>query len=78
MKPFYFLRTLVFSDLLSAIPATDFTQAQPAQEYKPEVGQREKTSCGCQPRSAGWTNADLAKVTPKDYVIVWAPATAHR
>ena len=42
MNPSYFLRSLFLALCLSAIPANGFTQAQPAQEYKPEVGQEGK------------------------------------
>jgi len=70
MNPSYFLRSLFLALCLSAIPANGFTQAQPAQEYKPEVGQEGKDVVWVPtPQALVDKMLDLAKVTPKDYVI---------
>ena len=70
MKTSYFLRALFLSLCLSLIPASGFTQAQPAPEYKPEVGQEGKDVVWVPtPQALVDKMLDLAKVTPKDYVI---------
>jgi hypothetical protein len=70
MKTCYFLRSLFLALCLSAIPASGFTQAQPAQEYKPEVGQEGKDVVWVPtPQALVDKMLDLARVTPKDYVI---------
>ena len=70
MNPFYFLRALFLALCLSAIPASGFAQAQPAQDYKPEVGQEGKDVVWVPtPQALVDKMLDLAKVTPKDYVI---------
>ena len=70
MNPFYFLRSLFLALCLSAIPASGFTQAQPAKEYKPEVGQEGKDVVWVPtPQALVDKMLDLAKVTPNDYVI---------
>src|SRR5437016_9777991 len=70
MNPSCFLRSLFLALCLSAIPASGFAQAQPAQEYKPEVGQEGKDVVWVPtPQALVDKMLDLAKVTPKDYVI---------
>src|SRR5882724_4878814 len=70
MNPSCFLRSLFLALCLSAIPASGFAQAQPAQEYKPEVGQEGKDVVWVPtPQALVDKMLDMAKVTPKDYVI---------
>src|SRR5262249_38167508 len=70
MNPFYFLRSLFLALCLSAILASGFTQAQPAKEYKPEVGQEGKDVVWVpSPKGVGDKVVDVAEVTPNDYVI---------
>jgi hypothetical protein len=70
MKTSYFFRVLFLSLCLSLIPASGFTQAQPAQEYKPEVGQEGKDVVWVPtPQALVDKMLDLAKLTPKDYLI---------
>jgi hypothetical protein len=70
MNTRYFARALFIALFLSLIPASGFTQAQPAQEYKPEVGQEGKDVVWVPtPQALVDKMLDLAKVTPKDYVI---------
>ena len=70
MNKCYLLRVLFLSLCLSLIPASGFTQAQPAQDYKPEVGQEGKDVVWVPtPQALVDKMLDLAKVTPKDYVI---------
>ena len=65
-----FLRSLFLALCLSLIPASGFTQAQPAQDYKPEVGQEGKDVVWVPtPQALVDKMLDMAKVTPKDYVI---------
>ena len=55
---------------LSVAIASGLAQAQPAQEYKPEVGQEGKDVVWVPtPQALVDKMLDLAKVTPKDYVI---------
>ena len=70
MNVLYFLRILFLGLCLSAIPASGFTQAQPGKEYKPEVGQEGKDVVWVPtPQALVDKMLDMAKVTPKDYVI---------
>ena len=70
MNTQYFARALFIALCFSLIPASGFTQAQPAQDYKPEVGQEGKDVVWVPtPQALVDKMLDLAKVTPKDYVI---------
>src|SRR4029453_29599 len=70
MNPSYFLRVLFLALCLAVIPTSGFPQAQPAQDYKPEVGQEGKDVVWVPtPQALVDKMLDLAKVTPKDYVI---------
>ena len=66
----YFARALFIALCFCLIPASGFAQAQPAQDYKPEVGQEGKDVVWVPtPQALVDKMLDLAKVTPKDYVI---------
>jgi Methyltransferase domain len=66
----YFLRALFLVLCLSVIPTGGFVQAQPAQQFKPEVGQEGKDVVWVPtPQVLVDKMLDMAKVTPKDYVI---------
>jgi SAM-dependent methyltransferase len=64
------IRQLFLGLCLSVITAGGVAQAQPAQEYKPEVGQEGKDVVWVPtPQALVDKMLDLAKVTPNDYVI---------
>jgi hypothetical protein len=67
----YLVRILFLAVCLVVTPATGFTQAQPAnQEYQPQVGQEGKDVVWVPtPQELVDKMLDMAKVTPKDYVI---------
>src|SRR5882724_6373807 len=70
MNPSCFLRSLFLALCLSAIPASGFAHAQPAKEFQPQVGQEGKDVVWVPtPQALVDKMLDLAKVTPKDYVI---------
>ena len=71
MKASRFVRQLLLALWLSVIAASVFAQAQPAkEEYKPEVGQEGKDVVWVPtPQLLVDKMLDIAKVTPKDYVI---------
>src|ERR671924_478009 len=64
------IRQLLFVLCLLVMTATAIAQAQPAPEYKPEVGQEGKDVVWVPtPQALVDKMLDLAKVTPNDYVI---------
>ena len=71
MKPLPFVRQSLLALCLSVIAATVFAQAQPAKEpYQPQVGQEGKDVVWVPtPQALVDKMLDMAKVTPKDYVI---------
>jgi 2-polyprenyl-3-methyl-5-hydroxy-6-metoxy-1,4-benzoquinol methylase len=71
MNVSYRLRQLSLIMLLSLIAASVYAQAQPAKEpYEPRVGQEGKDVVWVpSPQTAVNKMLDIAKVTPKDYVI---------
>jgi precorrin-6B methylase 2 len=71
MKPSRVLRQLFLGLFLSALSVGAGAQAQPAkQEFKPEVGQEGKDVIWVPtPQELVEKMLDMAKVTPKDYVI---------
>ncbi|HEY6364136.1 MAG TPA: class I SAM-dependent methyltransferase [Candidatus Binatia bacterium] len=71
MNVSYRLRQLSLVVLLSLIAASVFAQAQPAKEpYEPRVGQEGKDVVWVpSPQTVVNKMLDMAKVTPKDYVI---------
>ena len=71
MNVSYRLRQLSLIMLLSLIAASVYAQAQPAKEpYEPRVGQEGKDVVWVpSPQTAVNKMLDMAKVTPKDYVI---------
>jgi SAM-dependent methyltransferase len=71
MNASYVSRQLLLALFLSVIAATASAQAQPAKsEYKPQVGQEGKDVIWLPtPQALVDKMLDMAKVTPKDYVI---------
>jgi Methyltransferase domain len=71
MNVSYRLRQLLLVVLLSLIAAAVYAQAQPAKEsYEPRVGQEGKDVVWVpSPQTVVNKMLDMAKVTPKDYVI---------
>jgi hypothetical protein len=71
MNASYVSRQLLLALFLSVIAATASAQAQPAKsEYKPQVGQEGKDVIWVPtPQALVDKMLDMAKVTPKDYVI---------
>jgi Methyltransferase domain len=71
MNVSYRLRQLSLIMLLSLIPSSVYAQAQPAKEaYEPRVGQEGKDVVWVpSPQVAVNKMLEMAKVTPKDYVI---------
>ncbi|HEV8342052.1 MAG TPA: class I SAM-dependent methyltransferase [Candidatus Binatia bacterium] len=71
MKALHLVRQSLLGLCLSVIAATVFAQAQPAkQEYQPQVGQEGKDVVWVPtPQVMAEKMLDMAKVTPKDYVI---------
>jgi len=71
MKASYRIGQLLFALFLAVIAATASAQAQPAKDdYKPHVGQEGKDVIWVPtPQSLVDKMLDMAKVTPKDYVI---------
>jgi precorrin-6B methylase 2 len=71
MKASYRIGQFLFALLLSVIAATAIAQAQPAQsDYKPHVGQEGKDVIWVPtPQALVDKMLDMAKVTPRDYVI---------
>jgi SAM-dependent methyltransferase len=68
MSTFRFVRLIIVA-LLLALPAP-FAQAQPAKDYQPSVGQEGKDVIWVPtPQALVDKMLELAKVTPKDYVI---------
>jgi precorrin-6B methylase 2 len=64
------VRRSVLAFSLAAMVACSFAQAQPAKEYQPQVGQEGKDVIWVPtPQPLVEKMLDLAKVTPKDYVI---------
>jgi Methyltransferase domain len=60
----------LFLSLALSLALTGFTQAQPAKEYQPEVGQAGKDVVWVPtPQALVDKMLEMAKVTPKDYVI---------
>ena len=66
-----FVRQSLLALCLSVIAATVFAQAQPAKEpFQPQVGQEGKDVIWVPtPQALVDKMLDMAKVTPKDYVI---------
>jgi precorrin-6B methylase 2 len=71
MNASYGIRQLLFALFLAVIAATASAQAQPARDdYKPQVGQEGKDVIWVPtPQVLVEKMLDMAKVTPKDYVI---------
>jgi len=70
MKRSYWFRKLLLALFLSVTVGDAFAQAQPAEEYKPKVGQEGKDVIWVPtPQALVEKMLDVAKVTPKDYVI---------
>ena len=70
MKRTYWFRKSLLALFLSGTVGDAFTQAQPAEEYKPKVGQEGKDVIWVPtPQALVEKMLDVAKVTPKDYVI---------
>ena len=71
MKPLPFVRRSLLALCLSVIAAGVFAQAQPAKEqFQPQVGQEGKDVVWVPtPQALVEKMLDMAKVTPKDYVI---------
>src|ERR671918_2797234 len=71
MNPRRISRQLFFALFIAALTAGAIAQAQPAkQEFKPEVGQEGKDVIWVPtPQELVEKMLDMAKVTPKDYVI---------
>jgi SAM-dependent methyltransferase len=71
MRALRLVRQSLLGLCLSVIAATVFAQAQPAkQEYQPQVGQEGKDVVWVPtPQVMAEKMLDMAKVTPKDYVI---------
>lgn len=69
-KKMFFARRYLFSVALCAALTGGMAQAQPAKEYQPEVGQSGKDVVWVPtPQALVDKMLDMAKVTPKDYVI---------
>ena len=63
-------KLLLLTVLLSLMPAGVYAQAQPAKEFEPRVGQEGKDVVWVpSPQAVVDKMLDMAKVTPKDYVI---------
>ena len=70
MKRSYWFRKSLLALFLSVTVGDAFAQAQPAEEYKPKVGQEGKDVIWVPtPQALVEKMLDVAKVTPKDYVI---------
>ena len=70
MKKAHFSRTVLLSILLAFSVTAGLAQGQPAQDYQPEVGQAGKDVVWVPtPQTLVDKMLDMAKVTPKDYVI---------
>jgi precorrin-6B methylase 2 len=71
MNAWHAIRRLLFAIFLSVIVATAGVKAQPAQnDYKPQVGQEGKDVIWVPtPQALVDKMLDMAKVTPRDYVI---------
>jgi SAM-dependent methyltransferase len=70
MKRSYWFRKSLLALFLSVTVGDAFAQAQPAEEYKPKVGQEGKDVIWVPtPEALVEKMLDVAKVTPKDYVI---------
>ncbi len=70
MKRSYWFRKSLLALFLSVTVVDASTQAQPAEEYKPKVGQEGKDVIWVPtPQALVEKMLDVAKVTPKDYVI---------
>jgi SAM-dependent methyltransferase len=71
MKALHFIRRFYLTLCLSLIAASVSAQAQPAKEgYEPKVGQEGKDVVWVPtPQTMAEKMLDMAKVTPKDYVI---------
>ncbi|MGE5217685.1 MAG: SAM-dependent methyltransferase [Chloroflexota bacterium] len=66
----FFSRRFYFSLVLSLVLTGGMAQAQPAKEFQPEVGQAGKDVVWVPtPQALVDKMLDMAKVTPKDYVI---------
>jgi len=70
MKRSYWFGKSLLALFLSVTVGDAFAQAQPAEEYKPKVGQEGKDVIWVPtPQALVEKMLDVAKVTPKDYVI---------
>jgi len=70
MNRWYFSRTFLVALALAGFFASPAAQAQPAKEFQPEVGQAGKDVVWVPtPQALVDKMLDMAKVTPKDYVI---------
>jgi len=70
MNRWYFGRTFLVALALAGFFASPAAQAQPAKEFQPEVGQAGKDVVWVPtPQALVDKMLDMAKVTPKDYVI---------
>jgi precorrin-6B methylase 2 len=70
MNAWYRIRRLMLALFLSAVAATASAQAPAKDEYKPQVGQEGKDVIWVPtPQALVEKMLDMAKVTPKDYVI---------
>jgi precorrin-6B methylase 2 len=70
MKMIFSSRRFYLSFALSVLLAAGLAQAQPAKDYQPEVGQAGKDVVWVPtPQALVDKMLDMAKVTPKDYVI---------
>ena len=70
MKAWYFARMLTLLMCVSVAGASSAAQAQPAQSYEPQVGQEGKDVVWVPtPQALVDKMLDMAKVTPKDFVI---------
>jgi SAM-dependent methyltransferase len=70
MKASYFARLLILSVCVSLASASGAAQAQPAKSYEPQVGQEGKDVVWVPtPQALVDKMLDMAKVTPKDFVI---------
>lgn len=70
MNPSYLMRTLSLAICLSLAGAGGAAQAQPAKNYEPQVGQEGKDVVWVPtPQELVDKMLNMAKVTPKDYVI---------
>src|SRR5688500_20276506 len=70
MNASYFARVLILSMCVALVGASGAAQAQPAKSYEPQVGQEGKDVVWVPtPQALVDKMLDMAKVTPKDFVI---------